>query len=108
MITDTVSSSPRKKGNHKRTKSFQSQKTKDYTEQNIEELFSNMNTDEIESLYSNKKELLELKQKIIIYRIKKLRNESALKIQKMWSRYTIRLKAHKIAHHVRGCYTISP
>jgi hypothetical protein len=40
MITDTVSSSPRKKGNHKRTKSFQSPKTKDYNEQNIEELFS--------------------------------------------------------------------
>ena len=108
MITDIVSSSPRKKGNHKRTKSFQSPKIKDYTEQNIEELFSNKNTDEIESLYSNKKVLLELKQKIIIYRIKKLRNESALKIQKMWNRYTIRLRAHILAHHVRGCYTISP
>ena len=108
MITDTISSSPRKKGNHKRTKSFQTPKTKDYNEQNIEELFSNKNIDEIESLYSNKKALFKLKQKIIIYRIKKLRNESALKIQKMWSRYIIRLKAHKLAHHVRGCYTISP
>ena len=26
----------------------------------------------------------------------------------MWNIYQIRLKAHKIAHHVQGCYTISP
>ena len=108
MYTDTVSTSPIKKGCHRRMKSYQSLKTKDYTEQNIEELLSNKNFDQIESLYSNKKVLLELKQKIIIYRIKKLRNESALRIQKMWNRYTISLKAHKIAHRVRGCYTISP
>jgi hypothetical protein len=26
----------------------------------------------------------------------------------MWSRYLTRLKVHKTAHHVQGCYTISP
>ena len=92
---------------HKRMKSLQTYKKKEYIEQSIEELLFSKNIDEIESSY-NKKDLLELKRKIIIYRIKKLRNESALKIQKMWNIYQIRLKAHKIAHHVQGCYTISP
>lgn len=92
---------------HKRMKSLQPYKKKEYIEQSIEELLFSKNIEEIESSH-NKKDLLELKRKIIIYRIKKLRNESALKIQKMWNIYQIRLKAHKIAHHVQGCYTISP
>ena len=92
---------------HKRMKSLEPHKKKEYIEQNIEELLSSKKIYENESLY-NKKDLLELKRKIIIYRIKKLRNESALKIQKMWNIYQIRLKTHKIAHHVQGCYTISP
>lgn len=108
MISDKLPSSSKKKIIHKRIKSFQPPKSKDFTEQNIEELLSKKNTEDIEPLYKNKKELLELKHKIIVYRIKKLRNESASKIQKMWNRYVIRLKVHKLAHHVRGCYTISP
>ena len=91
----------------KKNKSFQTLKTKEYTEQVIEEIISTMKEGQIESYYS-KQDLLLLKAKIIIYRIKKMRNDSALKIQKMWNKYQTRLKVHKIAHHVRGCYTISP
>lgn len=111
MISEekTITTVPQagKKTIHKRTQSIQLPKTKDFDEQNIEELLAKDNTDNIESLYSGK-ELLELKKKLIIYRIKKMRNDSALKIQKMWNRYLIRLQAHKIAHKVRACYTISP
>lgn len=91
----------------KRTKPNKPLKTKAFTEEKIEELFSKANGDEIESLYSEE-ELLNLKQKLLIHRIKELRNNSALKIQSMWNKYQTRLKVHKIAHHVQGCYTISP
>jgi len=91
----------------KKTKSNKPPKTKDFTEEKIEELFSKANGDEIESLYSEE-ELLNLKQKLLIHRIKELRNNSALKIQTMWNKYQTRLKVHKTAHHVQGCYTISP
>ena len=92
---------------HKRNKSFQPSFIKEFNEQNIQELISKKDENEIESSYS-KKDLILIKSKIIIHRIKKLRNESALKIQKMWIDYLNRLKIHKLAHRVRGCYTISP
>ena len=91
----------------KKTKSNKPPKTKAFTEENIEELISKANGGELELLYSEE-ELLNIKQKLIIHRIKQLRNNSALKIQTMWSRYQTRLKVHKTAHHVQGCYTISP
>ena len=92
---------------HKRIKSLQPSKIKEYTEQNLEELISTINEKEIESLYNNQ-ELLYLKQRLLVHRIRQLRNSSALKIQGMWNRYQTRLKVHKLAHRVRGCYTISP
>ena len=92
---------------HKRIKSLQPSKIKEYTEQNLEELISTINEKEIESLYNNQ-ELLYLKQRLLVHRIRQLRNSSALKIQGMWNRYLTRLKVHKLAHRVRGCYTISP
>jgi hypothetical protein len=92
---------------HKRIKSLQPSKIKEYTEQNLEELISTINEKEIESLYNNQ-ELLYLKQRLLVHRIRQLRNASALKIQGMWNRYLTRLKVHKLAHRVRGCYTISP
>jgi hypothetical protein len=91
----------------KKTKSNKPPKTKAFTEENIEELISKANGGELELLYSEE-ELLKIKQKLLIHRIKQLRNNSALKIQTMWSRYLTRLKVHKTAHHVQGCYTISP
>ena len=92
---------------HKRVKSFQPSALKEITEENLDELISSINEKEIESLYNNK-ELLYLKQRLLIHRIKQLRNTSALKIQGMWNRYLTRLKVHKLAHRVRGCYSISP
>ena len=89
----------------KRTKTLQVRKAKEYWENMIESLISSGNETEIESIY-NKKELLALKQKILIYRIKKLRNDSALKIQKIWNKYKSRLFIHKLAHKVTGRYTI--
>ena len=91
----------------KKTKSNKPPKTKVFTEENIEELISKANGGELESSFSEE-ELLNIKQKLLIHRIKQLRNNSALKIQTMWNRYQTRLKVHKIAHHVQGCYTISP
>ena len=92
---------------HKRVKSLQPINVKEYNELNLEELISAINEKEIELLYNNQ-ELLYLKQKLLIHRIRQLRNASALKIQGMWDRYLTRLKVHKLAHHVHGCYTISP
>lgn len=92
---------------HKRVKSLQPSSIKEYTEQNLEELISTINEKELESLYNNQ-ELLYLKQNLLIHRIRQLRNSSALKIQGMWNRYQTRLKVHKLAHRVSGCYTISP
>ena len=71
----------------------------------LEKLFSSKNLKEIEASLSTK-DLLELKKRIIIYRIKKFRNESAIKIQKMWNKYINKLSIHKLAHHLTGCYTI--
>ena len=71
----------------------------------LEKLFSSKNLKEIEKSLSPK-DLLELKKRIIIYRIKKFRNESAMKIQKMWNKYINKLSIHKLAHHLTGCYTI--
>ena len=71
----------------------------------LEKLFSSKNLKEIE-LSLSPKDLLELKKRIIIYRIKKLRNESALLIQKMWNKYINKLKIHKLSHHLTGCYTL--
>ena len=71
----------------------------------LEKLFSSKNLKEIEASLSPK-DLLELKKRIIIYRIKKFRNESAIKIQKMWNKYVNMLSIHKLAHHLTGCYTI--
>ena len=71
----------------------------------LEKLFSSKNLKEIEKSLSPK-DLLELKKRIIIYRIKKLRNESALLIQKMWNKYINKLKIHKLSHHLTGCYTL--
>ena len=71
----------------------------------LEKLFSSKNLKEIEASLSPK-DLLELKKRIIIYRIKKFRNESAIKIQKMWNKYINKLSIHKLAHHLTGCYTI--
>jgi len=76
-----------------------------FDEEYIEKLFSTKNIKEIESSLGPK-DLLELKKKIIIYRIKKLRNESAIKIQKMWNKYLNKLNIHKLSHHLSGCYTI--
>lgn len=92
---------------HKRVKSLQPASIKECTEQNLEDLISTINEKEIESLYNNQ-ELLYLKQRLLVHRIKQLRNDSALKIQGMWNRYQTRLKVHKLAHRVRGCYSISP
>jgi hypothetical protein len=91
----------------KKTKSNKPPKTKAFTEENIEELISKANGGELELLYTEE-ELLNIKQKLLIHRIKQLRNNSALKIQTMWNRYQTQLKVHKTAHHVQGCYTISP
>lgn len=91
----------------KRTKTLQVRKSKEYSEKMIESLISIGNESEIELIY-NKKDLLALKQKILIYRIKKLRNDSALKIQNMWNNYKLRLYTHKLSHKVRGCYSIYP
>ena len=101
----TVLSKP--KGKHRRAKTVQTSIIPKNDEKTIEELLSKKNETEIESLYG-KKDLLELKRKIIINRIKKLRNESALKIQALWTKYKLSLKVHKLAHKVRGCYTIYP
>ena len=95
-------------------KSFQekitsfSKRSNRFTEQFLEKLFSskNINFKELEKAY-NPSELLELKKGIIIYRIKKLRNESAIKIQKMWEKYLNKINVHKLAHHLTGCYTIT-
>ena len=91
----------------RRTKSFQLKKNESITNINVENVIKNNKEDEIESFY-NKKEILELKHKILIYRIKKLRNESALKIQNIWNKYIIRNKVHRLSHKVRGCYTVYP
>lgn len=40
-------------------------------------------------------------------KIKKIRNESALKIQKAWNKYIKKLTIHKLAHYLTGCYTVS-
>ena len=101
---------PKSKAVRRRTKSFQIRRKEEISIVNIENLISKNNKeeeDEIESLYT-KKDLFELKNKILIYRIKKLRNDSALKIQNMWNKYKIRFKVHKLSHKVRGCYTIYP
>ena len=91
----------------KKTKTLEVRNAKEYSEKMIESIISSGNEAEIESIY-NKKEILALKQKILIYRIKKLRNDSALKIQNMWNKYKLRLFVHKLAHKVRGCYSIYP
>ena len=91
----------------RRTKSLHIQKNEGITNINIEHLISKNKGDEIESIYK-KEELLEVKQKILIYRIKQLRNDSALKIQNRWNIYKIREKVHKLSRKVRGCYTIYP
>jgi hypothetical protein len=106
----TVLQNPNTKQNtfRKRTKTVKIKKSKEYTQTLIEKLLSNnTNETQVESFY-NKKDLLELKKKILIYRIKMLRNESALKIQTVWKKKQMRLNAHKLAHKVRGCYTICP
>ena len=92
---------------HKKITSF-STKSNKFTEQFLEKLFSskNANLKELEKSYKPE-ELLELKKRIIIYRIKKLRNEAALKIQKMWEKYTNKLIVHQLAHHLTGCYTVT-
>ena len=92
----------------RRTKSFQLKKNEGISNLNIENLITNYKEGEIESYLYKKKELLELKHRILIYRIKKLRNESALKIQNMWNKYKIRIMVHKLCHKVRGCYTVYP
>ena len=74
-------------------------------EEYMEKLFSSKNLKEIEASLSPK-DLLELKKRIIIYRIKKLRNEAAKKIQKMWNKYLTKLKIHELSHHLTGCYTV--
>ena len=92
----------------RRTKSFQLKKNEGITNLNIENLINNYKEGEIESYLYKKKELLELKHRILIYRIKKLRNESAFKIQNMWNKYKIRIMVHKLSHKVSGCYTVYP
>ena len=77
-----------------------------FSEKAIEKIFSSQNLENIESSL-NKTELFELKRSIIIYKIKKIRNESALKIQKMWNNYIKKLTIHKLTHHLTGCYTVS-
>ena len=76
-----------------------------FDEQYIENLLSSKNFEEIESSL-NIKTLLELKKSIILYKIKKIRNQSALMIQKMWNRYINKLYIHKLSHHLSGCYSI--
>ena len=95
------------KTNHRRRKSFKIKRNEGFGNINIENLITNLKEDEIESLY-NKKEILELKNKILIHRIKKLRNESALKIQNMWKKYQLRNIVHELSHKVSGCYTVYP
>ena len=79
-----------------------------FNDQYLQQLFSSENTKEIKEIESslNTKDLLELKKRIIIYRIKQLRNQSALRIQKMWNKYINKIKIHKLSHHLTGCYTI--
>ena len=90
----------------KKLTSLTSIKSNIFSEKFIEKLISTKNYREIE-LSLNTKDLLELKKRIIIYRIKKLRNDSALIIQKMWGKYLQKLNIHKLAHHLTGCYTVS-
>ena len=92
---------------HRRTQSHQIKNIEGIENINIENLLIDNKENEIKSLY-NKKELLELKHKILIYRIKKLRNESALKIQNIWSKYRMRIKVQSLCHKVSGCYTVYP
>ena len=91
----------------KKAKTLEVRNAKEHSDKMIESLISSGNEAELESIY-NKKDLLALKQKILIYRIKKLRNDSALKIQNMWNKYKLRLFVHRLAHKVRGCYSIYP
>ena len=86
--------------------SLKSIKSRLFSEQTIEKLFSSQKLTELESSL-NQQDLFELKKSIIIYKIKKIRNESALKIQKMWNNYIKKLTIHKLAHHLTGCYTVS-
>lgn len=90
----------------KKLTSLTSIKSNIFSEKFIEKLISTKNLREIE-LSLNSKDLLELKKRIIIYRIKKIRNDSALIIQKMWGKYLKKLNVHKLAHHLTGCYTVS-
>ena len=93
--------------NSKRTKSIQMPNATEKKIKNLEELMSMKNEKEIESLF-NEKDIIELKRNILIYRIKKYRNDSARKIQNLWRYYKLRPKIHKLSHHVKGCYTIYP
>ena len=77
-----------------------------FTEKNFEKFFSSNNLKEIESSFTPK-DLLELKKNIIIHRIKKARKDAVAKIQQMWYKYKLKLKIHKLAHHLTGCYTVS-
>ena len=96
-----------KKGSHRRTKSTHIPKKEDSIKIKIENIIYDIKENEIESLYS-KKDILEIKHKILIHRIREIRNKSALKIQNMWNKYKIRLKVHKLCHKVKGCYTVYP
>lgn len=60
------------------------------------------------SFLRQKNELFELKKRIMILKIIKTRNESAKKIQDNYRKHILYLSIHKKAHHVNGCYTISP
>ena len=104
VVTNSNSKISRKR---KKSKSIHVPNAKDKEIKNIEDLISKKNETEIESIFYQK-DIVELREKIIIYRIKKLRNESAQKIQNIWKNYKLRLKVHKLSHHVNGCYTIYP
>ena len=62
----------------------------------------------IVNFLKQKNTLFDLKKRIIILKIVKTRNDSAKKIQINYNKHKLYLLVHIIAHHVSGCYTISP
>ena len=62
----------------------------------------------IVNFLKEKKLLFDIKKRIIILKILKARNDSAKKIQTNYNNHKLYLLVHIIAHHVSGCYTVSP
>ena len=110
MSSDTVKS----KQQIKKMKSLKGTQKKDSKKSLLEligektKILKLKSKEKIVNFFRNKRELFKIKQNIIILRILKQREISAMKIQNCWKQYLLHLAVHKLAHHVHGCYTISP